>query len=452
MAHFAIVTPPLVGHLNALQALGTVLVARGHRVTLVGPEDARRWAWPAIGFEALGADTHPRGHVEAVSRRMGRLIGPLGLPSMIAGLAHDTAMVCRELPAAVERLGVDALIVDQLEPGGGVVAQGLGLPYMSVACALPIERDPDVPPVFVGWSYDPSSQGRWRNRGGHRVADRMMRGQHRALGAAARRFGLPPRERPSDWISPVLSVAQTVPSLDFPRRDPPPNLHHVGPLRVPEDRAFPIERDGRPLVFASLGTLQGARHRLFKAIAGAARDADVQLVMVHCGRLTAEQVAALPGLGEPGGPIVTDFVPQRAVLEEADLAVLHGGLNTVLDALAHQVPMVVLPLAFEQPAIAARLERAGVARRLSPWSTGWGGGRHDNIVTAMERILNDRSMPRRLLALRREIAAAGGAERAADLAEAALLGMEREGSNVTPFPPPAFGANEPKRASKEGAA
>ena len=228
-------------------------------------------------------------------------------------------------------------------------------------------------------------------------------------------------------------MSQTVPSLDFPRHAAPPTLHHVGPLRVPDERDFAIERDGRPLVFASLGTLQGARHRLFKAIAGAARDADMQLVMVHCGRLSEAQVAALPGVGEPGGPLVTDFVPQSAVLAEADLAVLHGGFNTVLDALATRTPIVAMPLAFEQPAIAARLERAGVAQRVSPWTTGWGGGRHDNLLTAMERVANDTSMPRRLDALAREIARAGGAERAADLAEQHLLGIAQDATNVTPF-------------------
>ena len=442
MAHFAILTPPLVGHLNALQALGRTLVRRGHRVTLVGPQDARQWAWPDIGFAAIGHATHPPGHVERMSRRMGRLVGPLGLPAMIAGLAADTDMVCREAPAALERLGVDALIVDQMEPGGGLVARALSLPHMSVACALPVERDEDVPPVVLGWDHDPSRQGRRRNRGGHRVADWIMRRQTRVLDHHAARLGLPARGgsserygRHADWLSPILSVSQTVEGLDFPRAAPPATLHHVGPLRVHDPRVFRPqgwERDGRPLVFASLGTLQGARERLFRAIAGAARDLDVQLVMVHCGRLTARQVERLPGYGEPGGPYVTDFVPQGAVLEMADAAVLHGGLNTVLDALARAVPMVVMPLAFEQPAIAARLVRAGVGRRLSAWTTGHGGGRHDNLAHEIDRVMHDVAMRPRLAAMRAEIAAAGGAERAADLAEERLLGISH--ANVTRLP------------------
>ena len=447
LAHFAVITPPLVGHLNALQALGRTLVRRGHRVTLLGPEDARRWAWGDIGFHAIGRASHPPGHVERMSRRMGALVGPLGLPAMIAGLAFDTDMVCRDAPLALGRLGVDALIVDQMEPGGGLVARATGLPYMSVACALPVERDVDVPPVFLGWDYDPSRRGRARNRGGHRVADWIMRRHQRTIERNARRFGLPlhggSREkygRVADWISPTLSVSQTIPSLDFPRATTPANFHPVGPLRVHDPRVFrpagpdgrAWRRDGRPLVFASLGTLQGARERLFRAIAGAARDLDVQLVMVHCGRLTPAQVRRLPGHGAPDGPYVTDFVPQGAVLDMADAAVLHGGFNTVLDAAARAVPMVVMPLAFEQPAIATRLQRAGVARKLSAWTTGHGGGRHDNLAHEIDRVMHDAAMRPRLDAVRAEIAAAGGAERAADLAEERLLGISRR--NVTRLP------------------
>ena len=443
MAHFAIVTPPLVSHLNACQALGRTLVRRGHRVTVIGVEDARPLVWPDIGFHAIGAATHPPGHVARMTRRMGRLVGPLGLPAMLRGLAADTDMVCRELPAALEKLGVDALIADQMEPGGGIVASALDLPYMSIACALPVERDVDVPPVFLGWKYDPSRQGRARNRGGHRVTDAIMRRHQAVIERHARRFGLDERNgskekygRQADWLSRTLSVAQTVETLDFPRAKPPKHLFHVGPLRVHDPRVFKPassqeggwERDGRPLVFASLGTLQGARERLFRAIAGAARDLDVQLVMVHCGRLSERQVRRLPGYGTPDLH-VTDFVPQGAVLDMADAAILHGGLNTVLDAAARAVPMVVMPLAFEQPAIATRLVRAGVAERVSAWWTGHGGGRHHNLAHAIDKIMHDPTARERLAALKTEIVKAGGAERAADLAEERLLGIDR--SNVT---------------------
>jgi UDP:flavonoid glycosyltransferase YjiC (YdhE family) len=54
-------------------------------------------------------------------------------------------------------------------------------------------------------------------------------------------------------------------------------------------------------------------------------------------------------------------VPQRAVLARSALAVTHAGFNTVMDALSFGVPMLGLPITFEQPATGARLERAGAA-------------------------------------------------------------------------------------------
>jgi UDP:flavonoid glycosyltransferase YjiC (YdhE family) len=52
-------------------------------------------------------------------------------------------------------------------------------------------------------------------------------------------------------------------------------------------------------------------------------------------------------------------------LRHCAAAVLHGGFNTVLDALSAGVPIVALPIAFEQPATAARLARVGAGRVVS---------------------------------------------------------------------------------------
>ena len=88
--------------------------------------------------------------------------------------------------------------------------------------------------------------------------------------------------------------------------------------------------------------------------------------------------------------------------------------NTVLDALAAGVPLVVVPLAFEQGAIAARIERSGAGiviprRRLTATS----------VAEALQRVLSVPSYRQRAEALQAEIAVAGGVERAADLIEQA---------------------------------
>ena len=411
MSHFAIVTPPLAGHINALSALALELIGRGHRVTLVGPADAGRWLTDErIGFHVIGRDTHPAGTDRAETGRMGRLAGLFGVPRMIRDLARMTDMICREAPAALDAIGADAVIADQLEPGGALVAEAAGLPLVTVATGLHVNAEPRVPPPFVGWRYDPTEYGEWKVRGAYRVSDRMMAPIGDVLERHCRKNGLPVRRDASEWVSDRLDLLQAVRSIDYPRAALPASTHYVGPLRRRDPRTFPpldeLGKD-RPLAFVSLGTLQGSRAGLLKRIARAVIDCDLDLVLVHCGGLSEAEVATFPQRA-----IVRDFVPQRAVLERADVAVLHGGFNTVLDALAARTRIVVLPLAFEQPAIAARLERAEVGRKLSPHLA-----TRRSIARAIRDVTADEGMPQRIGRVAADIEGAGGAGRAADLIE-----------------------------------
>ena len=61
----------------------------------------------------------------------------------------------------------------------------------------------------------------------------------------------------------------------------------------------------------------------------------------------------------PGDPLVVRYAPQLEVLSRARLTLTHAGLNTVLDSIQCGVPMVAVPLTYEQPAIARRVEWTG---------------------------------------------------------------------------------------------
>lgn len=392
-------------------ALADELVGRGHKATFLLQSDAA----PLVARHdvvALGAQSHPPGHLAGMVARMARADSVFGLGGVIRDVAAATDMLAREAPGACRALGIDMIVADQTEAAGGLVARHLGLPDVSIANALPLNREPDVPPPFTPWRYDPSSWGRERNQGGYRVSDWLMRRHAGVIARYAASWRLGWLCTIEDCASPLAQISQMVPGLDFPRISAPPQLHYVGPLRG--DRAgtgFSMPaRDGRPLVYASLGTLQGGRAALFRRIATAAQRLDLQLVMAHGGKLRARDIAALPGR-----PAVFDFVPQAEVLRHADLAILNGGLNTVMDALAAGVPIVAIPIAFEQGAIAARLDHAGAGLRV---------GRGAFAGSALRRAMTTvRTQPRFKEAAKRlaaEIAAAGGTARAATIIETVL--------------------------------
>lgn len=417
MAHFGVVAPAFYSHFNALEALAGELVQRGHRVTFLHRPDAARFLRDRrIGFQAIGAATHPPGSLDASLRLAANPGGPLGLRRVIQDMADATSMLCRELPRAIEALGIDTIIADQMEAAGGLVAEGLGLPFVSVACALPVNREPGIPLPVMPFGYDDSERGHKIVEGSTRVYDWMMGPHRRSIEANARRLELAPRGALHDCLSPLVQVSQTVDGYDFPRRALPPHFHHVGPLRASTAPAgvapLPDIAPGRPFVFASLGTLQGQRLGLFKRIAAACRRLDAQLLVAHCGGLDAAQERALE---RAGATWVCAFAPQQAALARADAVVSHAGLNTVMDAIAARTPILALPIAFDQPGAAARIVHAGIGLKASPHFSS-----SSHLAAQLRRLLDGASFGARLDALAGSVAASGGAQRAADLIEAAL--------------------------------
>ncbi|WP_157267358.1 glycosyltransferase [Azohydromonas aeria] len=413
MSHFAVIAPPFLSHVRTLEALLGELLRRGHRVTwLARPEVRALIRDSRIGFAPVGAVTDWSRPLSEVAARAARPGSPWGLRHVIEDMAEATTRLCAAGRQALRQAGADVVIADQMEAAGGLLAEALRLPCVSVACALPVNREPLVPLPVMPWAYEDSERALQRNLASARIHDWFMAPHARAVQAAALGLGLPPRQGLWECLSPQLQISQTTPGFDFPRTQLPAHFHAVGPLRAPPAAEPPLAlpvRDGKAFVFASLGTMQGNRLALFRRIAAACRALDAQLLLAHCGGLDAAQVEAV---ARAGATWVTDFAPQRAALKRADAVVSHGGLNTVLDALVAGTPMLALPIAFDHPGSAARLVRAGAGLSLSPRLATAGA-----IRRRLRRLLSDGSFRRHAARAGAEVAAAGGAPRAADLIE-----------------------------------
>jgi zeaxanthin glucosyltransferase len=355
MTHFGIISPPVSGHIHPFGALGRALIARGHRVTCLQMIDLeQKIRSEGLDFEALGASDHPRGSLPASLDALGRRKGLSALRFTIQAVAKTTDMVCREAPDAIRRLKIDALLVDQMEPAGGAVAEHVGIPFITVCNALPINRDPIAPPAFSPWQYRSSGWMSARNAIGYGISDWLTRPVTRVVAEHRARWKLAPLRSPDDSFSKLAQLSQLPREFDFPRVALPPQFHYVGPLRRAglDGVDFPWGRlDGRPLVYASLGTLQNSREDVFRCFATACEGLNVQLVISHGGGLTDAQASSLPG-----APLVVRYAPQRELLQKARLTLTHAGLNTVLDSLAYRVPVVAVPITYEQPSIARRVE------------------------------------------------------------------------------------------------
>ena len=407
MAHYALICPPFYSHIRVFEALAEALAQRGHRSTFVLNAGGERFL--AAGGPDVVTTAQNGADLDAIIQRAAQPNGPLGILRTVADTARLTDTLCREGPALLAAIAADSIIGDQMEPAAGLLAAHLGLPLVSLACALPVNSAPGIPMPFLGWPYDPSAAGLKRNRGGETVAALLLRRQRQTIKDWAARFDLGPRSTLEDCCSSLLQLSQCPESFDFPRP------HHqrfqtVGPIRKSAaEVALPFDIDPkRPFVFASLGTLQGHRLPIFKAIASACRRIDAQLLVAHCGGLNKADAHSI------GADFVTDFAPQAAVLSRADACVTHGGMNTVLDAMQASVPVLVIPIAFDQPGIAARVVHHGVGRTVSRR-----GLTSAKVEAGLRPLLERPDATAQAGWLGREIARTGGATLAARLIEEA---------------------------------
>jgi len=413
--HIALACPELSGHLNPMSTLGRELMRRGHRVTVVARPDGESKAVAAgLQFAAIGAAEFPRGAIAAQAAALGGMTAGKALRYTIEMMRLAAEVTLRDLPTVCREIGIDGLLVDQVNPAAGTTAEIERLPYVQVCNALALNRDPACPPAVLPWRYRPGVFGRLRNGVGNWFLFRVTAPVRDAINAHRVRHGLAPRVGKSVPAY-LAEIAQQPAFFDFPRARQEPRLHFTGPWHSAGggDVPFPWERlDGRPLVYASLGTLQNRLADMFATIAAAVAPLNVQLV-ISLG--SADQDVSAIAARCRGGPIVVPVAPQLQLLDRATLAITHAGLNTALESLSRGVPMVAIPITNDQPGVARRLEWLGVAEVVLPRQLS-----ASRLRQAVEQVLGDPVYRGRAQQRANEIAALDGVRRAADIVEQAF--------------------------------
>jgi UDP:flavonoid glycosyltransferase YjiC (YdhE family) len=331
-------------------------------------------------------------------------------------------LLCEQLPAALTNADIDLVMVDQNEPAGGTVAEHLGLPFINVCPSLPLNREPDIPAPFFSWQFAPSRVARLRNRIEHTVADWLISPINRTINRYRAAWGLWPLRSPDDSFSDLAQLCQMTADVDFPRKQLPSCFHYLGPFcsRPEKTIPFPFEQlNGKPLIYASLGTLQGRDSRYFAIIAEACAGMEAQLVISLGGRDANSEMELA------GSPLVVKYAPQLEILARANVTITHAGLNTVMQSLMFGVPLVAMPITHDQPAIAARVQRSGAGemiaiRDLTP----------QRLRAALDLVMSDPTYRMRAKEISASIQTAGGVERAIDIVEKVLA---RNGSRKDAF-------------------
>jgi MGT family glycosyltransferase len=165
-----------------------------------------------------------------------------------------------------------------------------------------------------------------------------------------------------------------------------------------------LRRQDGALIYLSLGSLGSADVGLMQRLVDLLATTEHRII-VSKGPL-ADQITLHENQTGEG------FLPQPAILPQVDLVITHGGNNTVTEAFHHGKPMIVLPLFWDQVDNAQRVEETGSGRRLATYDF-----RDEELTDAIDELLADRRLRRRLEAVSARLKANAGTVRAADLIE-----------------------------------
>jgi UDP:flavonoid glycosyltransferase YjiC (YdhE family) len=415
MARFGAFCFPGTGHLNPMTALARSLQVRGHEVVIFGIADTEASVRArGIEFCRIGMEDYPPGALEKLDLRLAQLNGVAALRFTFERVRNSARMVLRDGPKAVRAANVEALLVDEADFAGNV-ADHLGLPWISIALIPPMVQDDRFPPFWFGWAAGQDRLSRLRNRLAMLLLTWIAAPIFRDVNRQRSTWGLKPFRHPEEALSPLAQITQLPEALEFEvAGEKSAGLHYTGPFVHFEQRPaveFPWERlDGRPLIYATMGTLQNGSEAIFKTIAEACAGLDAQLLISLGGGLDPARLGKLAG-----NPLVVNYAPQLEILKRAALVITHAGLNTTLESLCEGVPLVAVPLGNDQHGVAARVKARGACVVVS---------RHRLTAARLRKaiglVLQEPGYREAAKALQKAIKQMDGPGRAADLIEQVL--------------------------------
>jgi zeaxanthin glucosyltransferase len=357
------VSMPLSGHLYPMTALARKLQSRGNEVVFIGVPDSEPIVRAAsLNFVPFCEKEYPVGSIAKSYGEVAKLHGldvvRYSLERVSPGLLEAWF---EHLPEKLAETGVEALVLDTVCFFLELVPMRLGMPYAHIWNVLHLDSSGATPSSLFSWPHKTTPEALARNVEGLKIIGEMFAPVLAIAKSYAEKAGLDiDWSDPSATTSKLAVVTQTPKEFDFPNAPWPEQFHYTGPFHDDEGREqvpFPWKKlSDKPLIYASLGTLVNGMQHVYRTILGAVGTIpEVQVVLSIGKNINLDDLGPIPS-----NTIVVSTAPQIELLKRAELCITHAGLNTVLESLAQGVPMVAIPIGYDQPGAAARIAYHGV--------------------------------------------------------------------------------------------
>ncbi|MDF3293031.1 macrolide family glycosyltransferase [Streptomyces silvisoli] len=382
-AHIAMVGIPIVSHVLPSLAVIRELVARGHRVTYAND--------PAVAdlIAATGAELVPCTSSLPVADNNWP-DDPIAAGDLFL---DDAIQALPQLRAAYDHDPADLYLYDIGGYAARALAESQNRPLMQLS------------PTFVAWDgYDQDVAAHLRQLPGADAYRAKFAHWLADCGASTTDVDAF-SGRPAQALALITQAMQ--PHADQVDTD---TVTFVGPCvdaRADAD-GWTRPADAKNVLLISLGSAFTRQPQFYRQCLAAYGNLPGWHVVLQIGKYTDPRE-----LGDiPPNVEVHSWVPQRAILEQADAFVTHAGMGGCGEALLAGVPMIAVPQAAEQFMNADRLVELGVARRVDTAEA-----TAQTLRVALNDLVTDAEAARRSARLRAGARAEGGTTRAADLIE-----------------------------------
>jgi len=311
---FLFTTQPMTGHFHAMVPLALALKAHGHDVAFV---TGKGFA-PVIqraGFQCFAGGFDFDGSQDIFEalpewQTISQKPLPPGLQQLCGFISGLGPRMAADLMELVPKWNPHVIIRDPLEFGGYIAAEYCGLPYASLMWAMYI---------------DPR----------YGCAD--------ALTELRQRYQLPDDPQLSTYDQ-YLVLNALPPLWTFPGAPMPPVVHSF--CMPPFDQSHVTELPDwintlpdQPTVYATLGTTFNQSPRVFRSLIDGLGAEPVNVIITVGRSMEPSQFQPLPD-----NIRLAQYIPQSLILPHCDVFIFHGGYNSLLSALWHGLPMVIIPL------------------------------------------------------------------------------------------------------------
>ncbi|WEG13252.1 glycosyltransferase [Pullulanibacillus sp. KACC 23026] len=323
------------GHLNPSIGLVKELVGRGEEIIYYGgDENQAKILKSGAQFRSLGFKKSRQD-----KREIQALLNPLERENrLLRYVARTLPMVLNQ----VKEEKIDYIIFDTQFVLGKMIAEQLRLPSISFCTTL---------------AFSEKVRERIQGRRLEFTPDPALLEERRRLRESIQnqyRFSFP------ESIMFNTGDITLVCTSDYFQPDDgsfPDTFKFIGPSIVDryDTGDFPIDKlKDRRVIYISMGTVVNEQPELYSHCLKAFADLEAWVVLSIGQKLNPEDLGPIPA-----NFIVGNHVPQLEVLQHTDVFITHGGMNSTMEALYNNVPLVLNPIGADQPVVAKRVERLG---------------------------------------------------------------------------------------------